>query len=271
MPLPAPAPLLSASAAHRHHGAAAAVAFRSLAQIAADPDRAPSLRLDLMVELGLGWAGAVPIPSAGDGGDPPRPPVQGVLVLVARRSASPRALAQRPEHLEHWRASARLLGAALDAAGPRRRARAARQAHAREAWRRARRGILRDLRDGVPLGPAGRKDEEEEGGGPSRSDQVPPSEGGGEDDDSRAAPWCSGLREGLRRWARSRWLAVRTAAVKSRGAGAPVPPAFDWGQTRLTFAGCLSTLLAVTLLSDFLVRSWGPEYGMVLGYELRAA
>jgi hypothetical protein len=225
-----------------------------------------------MVELGLGWAGAVPVPTFDDGGDPPRPPVQGVLVLLARRTASPRALAQRPEHLEHWRASARLLGAALDAAGPRRRARAARQAQVREAWRRARRGILRDLRDGVPLAqPAGRGDEEEEGGGPSRSDQVPPSEGGGEDDDSRAAPpspWCWTAREGLRRGARSRWLAVRTAALKSRGAGAPVPPAFDWGQTRLTFAGCLSTLLAVTLLSDLLVRSWGPEYGMVLGYEL---
>jgi hypothetical protein len=59
---------------------------------------------------------------------------------------------------------------------------------------------------------------------------------------------------------------VTTALTKAQGAGMKAPPVTSWQESFLTFVGVFWTLLLLCKASDGLVRNFGIEYEIVLGY-----
>jgi hypothetical protein len=59
---------------------------------------------------------------------------------------------------------------------------------------------------------------------------------------------------------------VTTAVTKARGAGTKPPPVTSWNESFLSFVGVFWTLLLLTTANDGIVKMFGAEYEIVLGY-----
>jgi hypothetical protein len=216
--------------------------WRSIPHLESDPDQPWNPRLKVLASVGLGLAAAVPFNLHGD---------QGIVIYMARDNVD-RSKLQSETNEAYLVSATDLIAAAYALRGPRQQAVRERRAELAEGLRRARDKILSLHRQGVSL-----KDHVDMMAG--EADQTP----------ALASPPLAKTSSGASRLGRMTTWVGRTAASaakKSAGAGAPIPPSYSWRQTSLTFMGSLTTLLAVTSLSDALVRNWGEQYEIVLGY-----
>ena len=210
------------------------VVWRELKPIADDPDQPWNPRLQVLANLGLGWAAAVSFAMHGQ---------QGIVVYMAREGVDFRRL-QSPTNEAYLMAASEFAGAAYALRMPRRQVLQERHEEQKDAWNRVRNKIAALRRAGVTISECVNKEEHK----PNESIvNVPFSPGN----------W--------RRWI----VPTKTKAVstirKTVGAGTQPPPVFGWDQTLLTFVGVFISMLMLTRLNVHMIEQRGQDYAIVLG------
>jgi HPP family len=223
------------------------IVWRSIPQLDSDPDQPWNPRLKLLAALGLGLAAAVPFNLHGD---------QGIVMYVARNRVD-RARLQSESNESYLVSATDLIAAAYALRGPRQQVVKDRHSELSSALHRVRDKVLELKRQGLDLKEYVDKNS---GGGTSEVlEDTAASDHGLRQRKPRAA------LKAIKKAAEAARAELATSIRKAKGAGAPIPPGYSWRQTLVTFVGSLTTLLAITSLSDRVQTMWGPDYGMVLG------
>jgi hypothetical protein len=195
--------------------------------LAADPDQPWDARLQLMAELGLGWAAAVPLidPNVHVSNEK-----QGIVIYMARDGVDGRRL--RSFRNEKYLVSAsNLIAAALLVRGPRQETMQEREMEVANTIRRVRAKLLsvalfeKYLRQVVQENEQKRQDEQQKQQQAIRPDQV---QGNSMTGKVTTTLDCFGFL--LRR-------KVVSTTRKCRGANVQPPPVFSWEQSGVTFIG----------------------------------
>jgi hypothetical protein len=212
------------------------VAWREIKAIADDPDQPWNPRLQLLGEMGLGWAAAVPFNCHGQ---------KGIVVYMAREHVSMSRLRSSSNEL-YLKAASSLIGAAYALRKPRLVMQNERKEHLAMVMRRAARKIIKLHRSGHAL-----EDLAEENQGTETSEGFSPMK--------ESKKHCkTGIDFVDKR--------ITAVVIKSKGGGLQPPPVFSWEQSAFTFAGCFITLLMVCRLNLYLFEVHGSDFTIVLGY-----
>ena len=203
-----------------------------------------SCRLQVLADIGLGWAAAVPFNFHGQ---------KGIVIYMARASVDMKQL--RSSTNEHYLLSASsLIGAAYSMRGPRQQMQYERSQKLDKVLVRVRNKIKAAQRAGGTL----------QGVVKSKVQKTHSSFGSLSSaassflDDTKSSEKCGKGINFARRKATS-------AIIKSKGGGTMPPPPFDWEQTTWTFVGSFITLLMVCRCNVHLNEQYGSDFTIVLG------
>jgi hypothetical protein len=214
------------------------VAWREIKTIAEDPDQPWNPRLQLLGEIGLGWAAAVPFNCHGQ---------KGIVVYMAREHVNMSRLRSSSNEL-YLKAATSLIGAAYAFRQPRLAMQNDREDQLASVMRRVRDKIIKLHRSGHTL-----KDLVKENQGRKGSKRFSTIM------ESKKFEQCkTGIKFASKK--------ITAAVIKSKGAGLQPPPAFSWEQSVWTFAGCFITLLMVCRLNTYIIDVHGSDFTIVLGY-----
>jgi hypothetical protein len=211
------------------------VVWRNVKALAADHDQARDARLQLLAELGLGWAAAVPLFVVDHPYNVNRSSreKQGIVIYMTRQGVDGRRL--RSVHNETYLVAAtNLIAAALAVRGPRQQAMQERNGEATRAIRRVRARLAviqrfkQDLRQVTRENEQTKKQQHDDDSNIERPDQVQAV---------TTTPTTFLARFGLK---------VRRKVIstlrKCRGANVQPPPSFTWEQAGVTFVGTFMAL-----------------------------
>jgi hypothetical protein len=210
-----------------------AVVWREIKTVAADPDQPWNPRLQLLGEIGLGWAAAVPFNCHGE---------KGIVVYMAKASVSMIRFQSSNNEL-YLKAASTLIGAAYALRQPRLQMQNDR-AQLKNVMRRVRGKIVNAHRLGVNLSDG--------------------SIAGGGNVTVRKRVKSKRFEESKKR---INFVGKKVTAlvIKSKGAGRQPPPASNWEQSSWTFVGCFITLLMICRLNTYLFDVHGSDFTIVLG------
>lgn len=216
-----------------------AVSWREIKSIASDPDQPFNPRLQLLADIGLGWAAAVPFNVHGQ---------KGIVVYMARENVDMKRL--RSLDNEHYLlSSSALIGAAYAMRGPRQKMQHQRRAELDSVIRRVRAKIISVQRAGRTLEDVAKSFDIKKQSLRHKFSSFTETD---------APKKC---KQGVQLVQRK----VKATAVKCKGAGSHPPPPFDWVQTAWTFSGSFLTLLMVTRFNEYLVKESDSDFMIVLG------
>jgi len=214
------------------------VVWREIQSIANDPDQPFNERLIIFSTLGLGLAAAVPFSFQSR---------QGILIFMARDTVTQEKLCD-PVNEMYMQAAADFAGAAFALRGPRRaiewdlfKAKSA-------VWRRVRHKILGIIRSGTLVSELSKA--------PTLSTQKESKVGG--------SFFQAVERFELAELKQSSLDKGKSVLRKAKGSNGQMPPAFDWGETAITFCGVFSCLVVVGLLNQSLMER-NMDYLIVMG------
>lgn len=210
------------------------VVWREVKALAMDPDQPFNPRLQLLAEIGLAWAAAVPFKFHGE---------QGIIVYMAREGVDLDRL-RAPHNEAYLAAASSLIGAAYALRGPRRIVVDERHNELREAWYGIKRKIIEAKRLGISL-----------------RDVVE-----GEERKKKQLKRQKSMAERHFNWL---WeqicLRTRSTVKKAKGGDTLPSPSFTWSQTIWTLVGSFATLVVVTRLNARLEKKYGTDNAIVLG------
>jgi hypothetical protein len=215
------------------------VAWREVKTIASDPDQPFNPRLQLLAELGLGMAAAVPFNFHGE---------KGIVVYMAREHVNMNRLRSSSNEL-YLKAACSLIGSAYALREPRHQMQNQRNEELDVVIRRVRTKIIMLIRAGHNFKDVVKENDRKVKRFSSFRDFR----------ESKKLDKC-------KKWVKFAGKKITTAVIKSKGAGNQPPPPSNWEQTSWTFAGCFITLLMVCRLNVYLFDVYGPDFTIVLGY-----
>lgn len=218
------------------------VFWRNLKQLHMDPDQPHNPRLNYLVESGMGWAAAVPF----DFND-----YRGIVIFFARGTVDMGRLRSRTNE-EYIVSASQLIGAAFALRGPRHRIVQERRNSSRETFRRVKESFMKKAHAGMDLKSLVMKEQS-----PVQT-KV--------EEAATTLRYAFARQGSLYMWSSKLMRRLLAALKKSKGGGAPIPPAFIWSETALTFVGAFLTLAAVVNIHDAAVRNFGTRFDMPTAY-----
>ena len=216
------------------------IIWRDVRQLALDPDQPWNPRLQLFMQLELGYAAAVPF-------DFNRR--QGLVIYVARSNVDGSRL-QADTNQEYLQSASDLIGAAFALRGPRHKVEVERRKELHSALRRVKNRILTLTAMNMSLAECVK--EEEKKNRKSMNTQL---------NEMSAEKSKNTMSRFFR-------LIVEKAASsikKAKGGCATPPPSFVWSESLLTFVGVFLTMMTVTGMNTAINNNLGSAYKLSLG------
>jgi len=225
----------------RHHK----VVWRNVRQLEEDSDQPWNPRLKLFLQLGLGWAAAVPF-NVHDH--------EGVVIYMARDHVDMNRLQSETNH-SYLMAASDLIGAAYTLRRPRNAVVRERHSELATSLRKVRHGILKAIRQGKTLRAL-----------MEQSSVISSSTTTSESTSTILTKPTSPPEYSLGTLlAGALHSTLAKTMKKCRGGGAQPPPAMPWSQTMVTFLGALLTLFVITSVNLYMVNHYGHNYSLLLG------
>lgn len=216
------------------------IVWRDMAGLAQDPDHATNVRLNQLVQAGLGWAGAVAFE---------RMQQQGIVIYVARHATDLRRL-QASSNETYLRAAADWMGCTYALRGPRQTAVMERRQELRQAIQRAKNRLISMKQMGINLS------------------TLVLDHSAKEDEELHHHNWCS--------WDALWKFFVHHIPKKMTnlyhkcwGGQVPGPPAFSWEQTLWSTMGAFLTIIMLVKLNDHVTAEYGTAHLIFLPYVPR--
>jgi len=218
------------------------VTWRNVKAMVDDPDLPDHPRMVAMIKAKLGWAAGIPF--------------KGGLVVYTARESVDLVKMQQPYYERYMIAATELIGAAWALRGPRYEVLQRRQADSDNVMMRARRKLAGLLKVGftiAELEKMTRHKEEKQG-----------STGFGQQTALLHSP--NKNQSKINHIGRYIQQKIQTVATKTyHGGSADPPPPKSNMETLFSFIGVFWTLLMITTLHEYLVDSFGSDWGIVLG------
>lgn len=211
------------------------VVWREVQALADDPDQPWNPRLQLLAEVGLGWAAAVPFRYHGQ---------QGIVVYLARQGVD-QAKLQSVTNETYLVAASDLIGAAFCLQGPRAIVVEERRHELSDALRRVKRKIVHARQMSVDLGTL-------------VQDEAPRKH----IDAQQALAWHETKFREIYGAFITKLLSIMK---KTKGAGVLPPPRFTIRQSCHTFVATFATLLVLTRLQVYFLNKYGTNQSFELG------
>ena len=216
------------------------VVWRNVRSLAQDPDQPSDQRLNTFVDAGLGWAAGIPFSNGNEAG---------IVIFIARDGIDNQIKTRVNE--AYLIAASDLIGSAWALRFPRHAAVEAREDNLARAVRVARAKLLSLIRMGVKI-----------------DDLVKPPPGEAQDkldhlDLSLHIRHARSMFPLLIKYTSNK---ARQVYVKSRYGGMnQPPPSHDFTESTYSAVGTFLTILIVSELSDYMVRTYGLDYSIAIG------
>jgi hypothetical protein len=221
------------------------VEWREIKALAEDPDQPHNPRLNVLAEIGIGWAAGVPFKVGA---------IRGLVIYMARNEANVRKLtdSKNEDYLTH---ATLLIGSAYALRVPRKVVENERKKESKDVMRRVRHKIHAVKAMNKTLDELVHEHEHEHAQRPGSSMM------GDISDMIIDAAKENPCKDGFNYVAEKVHVTVR----KFFGASVKAPPAFTWEQTAWTVFGTFFTLAILTKFNATLVENFGPAHSIVLG------